>query len=619
MSHSSHSSHSNHSNHSSHTSHSSHANHGNHASTGTATHANTGTSPVDRIDPNTGSPISMTTSKIKEQLFVTTGNSTFTVPAGITALRVLVVAGGGGGGTNMGGGGGGGGVIYDTTTYANVTPGQQIAVTVGAGGAGAPQGNNTQTHPTGRGSNGGNSVFGTLIAIGGGGGGSSPVSVGVSAGLAGGSGGGASGYNNGTATSGGAGTSGQGYAGGNMGVAYYSGGGGGAGAVGVSGSAGVIPTGGAGRLISTGGVIGSYYWGGGGGGSGYTQAGGNGGVGGGGGGAIGTTTGGAGFCNGTPGGGGATGSIANCCGGNGGSNTGGGGGGGSHWNASNKGGDGGSGIVIVQWDSKDIGVPPWTNWGTTVTQFTDKADQTVATKLKEVRDKIVWLKSNKGQTVALDSTQDLYKPNNPAIDVTGAADANFNTNIAVDDVEYDALQASLDVLYTQIGGTASGVATRNFGDTVTATDVNALKTAVDSLAALDKGSPTTPWHHNHSNHANHGSHSSTFNPLHASHTSHASTSDERLKHRIDDLARALPIIALLHSVEYEWIDKANGTRRYRGFIAQEIENIFPEWVEENEEGVKQIVLGPLELEAILVRAIQEQQSMIEGLASHLGS
>jgi len=560
----------------------------------------------------------MSSAPIKEQLFTAVGNSTFTVPAGVTALRVLVVAGGGGGGTNMGGGGGGGGVIYDTTTYASVTPGQQIAVTVGAGGTGAAQGNNTQTHPTGRGANGGNSVFGTLTAIGGGGGGSSPVSVGVSAGLAGGSGGGASGYNNGTATAGGAGTSGQGFAGGNMGAAYYSGGGGGAGAAGTSGAAGIIPTGGAGKKPTAAGIIGSYFWGGGGGGSGYTQGGGNGGAGGGGGGAIGTTTGGTGFNNGTPGGGGSTAAIANYPGGNGGANTGGGGGGGSHWYASNKGGDGGSGIVIVQWDSKDTGAPPWTNWGTAVTQYSDKADQTSATKMKEIRDKLVWLKANKGQTTTLNA-QGLYVPNNPAIDVTGAADGNFATHIAVDDVEYDALQASLDVLYTQIAGSASGAAVRNLGDTATAAAINTLKTKVDALAALDKGSPTTPWHHNHSNHANHGSHSSTFNPLHASHTSHASTSDERLKQHIEGLEKALHIIALLRSVEYEWIDKTNGTRRYIGFIAQEIEKIFPDWVAENEEGVKQIVLGPLELEAILVRAIQEQQEMIESIASRLES
>jgi len=149
--------------------------------------------------------------------------------------------------------------------------------------------------------------------------------------------------------------------------------------------------------------------------------------------------------------------------------------------------------------------------------------------------------------------------------------------------------------------------------------VNALKAGVDSLAALDKGSPTTPWHHNHSNHSNHGSHSSTFNPLHASHTNHASTSDERLKQKIKDLTHALSIIARLHSVEYEWVDKVNGTRRYSGFIAQDIENIFPEWVQENEEGIKQIILGPLELEAILVRAIQEQQNMIEDLMLRLES
>ena len=265
----------------------------------------------------------------------------------ITDMQILLVAGGGGGGMDMGGGGGGGGVIYRSLA---VDPSSiPYAVTVGAGGSGAPAaGTNGQpsnhqfTIPAKK---GGNTTFGSLTAIGGGFGGSSvwgytPGSTGGD----GGSGGGASGYNSTNAAGAGLGTTGQGFSGGNAGGSHYSGGGGGAGGVGISGPS--LPNGGPGIQHS---AISPFYWGGGGGGSSYSTNGGNGGIGGGGGGAVGVTTGGLGLNNGAAGGGGGTNSHANRPGGAAGANTGGGGGGGSHYNSNNKGGDGGSGIVLIKY------------------------------------------------------------------------------------------------------------------------------------------------------------------------------------------------------------------------------------------------------------------------------
>jgi len=93
--------------------------------------------------------------------FTTVGSHSWTVPAGVTSVDLLIVAGGGGGGRY--GGGGAGGLIYQTSY--SVTPGASIPVTVGAGGIGS---NTGQQQPS---SKGGNSSFGTLTAIGGGGGG----------------------------------------------------------------------------------------------------------------------------------------------------------------------------------------------------------------------------------------------------------------------------------------------------------------------------------------------------------------------------------------------------------------------------------------------------------------
>ena len=82
-----------------------------------------------------------------------TSSGTFSVPSGVTAVDVLVIAGGGGGGSApMGGGGGAGGLIF--RPGFPVTPGGTVSVTVGDGG--------------GVDTNGQDSVFGTLTAKGGG-------------------------------------------------------------------------------------------------------------------------------------------------------------------------------------------------------------------------------------------------------------------------------------------------------------------------------------------------------------------------------------------------------------------------------------------------------------------
>ena len=278
----------------------------------------------------------------------TSGSYSWNAAAG--SAQVLIVAGGGGGGSDMGGGGGGGGVI--TSNSVALSRGNAYTILVGQGGSGAPAGQGRVA-----GSNGSNSSFAGLVAIGGGGGASNhdgssnPAGNGGSGGGAsggaqspnGGSGGGG-GYGGGRA---GTGTVGQGNNG-SFGIwAWYPGGGGGAGAAGSTNPAH------GGRGIEND-ILGiSYYWGGGGGGSGYSNIGGNGGIGGGGGGAVGNTTGGAGYNNGSAGGGGCTNCHAQTPGGNAGANTGGGGGGGSHYNSNNQGGNGGSGIVAFKYTTNN--------------------------------------------------------------------------------------------------------------------------------------------------------------------------------------------------------------------------------------------------------------------------
>lgn len=103
--------------------------------------------------------------------FTSTGY--FIVPAGVTTVFVTIVGAGGGGGNvsatpaTYGGGGGGGGYVENSPVA--VLPGQQVLVTIGAGGV-----------PTG---NGGTTSFGNYIIVTGGGGGTSgPAGVAGTAG-----------------------------------------------------------------------------------------------------------------------------------------------------------------------------------------------------------------------------------------------------------------------------------------------------------------------------------------------------------------------------------------------------------------------------------------------------
>ena len=241
----------------------------------------------------------------------TSSSGSFSVPSGITAVDVLVVAGGGGGTLNVAGGGAGG-LIYRPAFP--VTPGGSVSYVIGSGG--------------GRGVNGQDSTFGGLTAKGGGKGAGENGTNASPGGSGGGASDGAPGSTGGTGIqpqqSGDSGTYGFGNPGGNEGNPANQGGGGGGAAQ--AGSPGDTQSGGSqsggkgghGKAYSISGSS-TYYSGGGGG---------------------------AGSSSGSPGGQGGGGDGSNSSQGvasPGQANRGGGGGGGY----ATQGGTGGSGVVIV--------------------------------------------------------------------------------------------------------------------------------------------------------------------------------------------------------------------------------------------------------------------------------
>jgi hypothetical protein len=92
-----------------------------------------------------------------------------------------------------------------------------------------------------------------------------------------------------------------------------------------------------------------------------------------------------------------------------------------------------------------------------------------------------------------------------------------------------------------------------------------------------------------------------------------STSDERLKDNIKPIENALSDVCKLEGVSFNWKD--TGTKA-TGFIAQQVEPIFPDLVSTSEDdGIKSV--NYIGLIGHLVEAIKEQQAQIDALTAKL--
>jgi hypothetical protein len=97
-------------------------------------------------------------------------------------------------------------------------------------------------------------------------------------------------------------------------------------------------------------------------------------------------------------------------------------------------------------------------------------------------------------------------------------------------------------------------------------------------------------------------------------------SDARFKQNVEDLHGALDRTLALRGVTFDWRrdefpERRFSSRRGLGFIAQEVEEIYPELVITGPDGYKSVdyaKVGP-----ILVEAIKAQQKQIEDLARRL--
>ena len=110
--------------------------------------------------------------------------------------------------------------------------------------------------------------------------------------------------------------------------------------------------------------------------------------------------------------------------------------------------------------------------------------------------------------------------------------------------------------------------------------------------------------------------------VYATSTTISAISDQRLKENIVDLDVGLDAILSLKPRKFDWKEgKGRDVKGDRGFIAQEFEQVFPdlidEWKDPAPEGEAPYKAVRQDLIPVLVKAIQEQQALIQSLTARV--
>ena len=113
---------------------------------------------------------------------------------------------------------------------------------------------------------------------------------------------------------------------------------------------------------------------------------------------------------------------------------------------------------------------------------------------------------------------------------------------------------------------------------------------------------------------------SNLGQIHAAQTSISGLSDERLKENIVDLETGLTEVMGLKPRRFDWKEgEGSNTKNVAGFIAQEVETVLPDligdFMHDELDDAKSVRMG--DMLPTLVKAIQEQQTLIESLTARL--
>ena len=92
-------------------------------------------------------------------------------------------------------------------------------------------------------------------------------------------------------------------------------------------------------------------------------------------------------------------------------------------------------------------------------------------------------------------------------------------------------------------------------------------------------------------------------------------SDRKLKTNIENIDDSLSIVNSLNGVRYNWVDDEAGVGRQVGLIAQDLQEVLPEVVSEDENG--HLTVAYSNITGVLVEAIKELSSKVETLQSEV--
>jgi hypothetical protein len=110
--------------------------------------------------------------------------------------------------------------------------------------------------------------------------------------------------------------------------------------------------------------------------------------------------------------------------------------------------------------------------------------------------------------------------------------------------------------------------------------------------------------------------------INATSTTITAISDVRLKENIRDLDDGLNAVMALKPRKFDWkAGKGKDKKDDRGWVAQEFEQVFPdmihEWLDPAPEGEEPYKAVNADLIPTLVKAIQEQQALIQSLTDRI--
>jgi len=190
---------------------------------------------------------------------------------------------------------------------------------------------------------------------------------------------------------------------------------------------------------------------------------------------------------------------------------------------------------------------------------------------------------------------------------TAASGTAGNTITFTQALTLDA-NGNLLVNKTSYGGTATGI---DLGKDGTITSYSSASTAAaSSLQMYSNGASAYRFYVNWAG------------TINATSTTITAISDQRLKENIQDIDVGLDSIMALKPRKFDWKDgKGKNIKGDRGWIAQEFEQVFPEmiqeWLDPAPEGEEPYKAVNADLIPVLVKAIQEQQSIINDLRSRV--